>query len=64
MRNGAAGISFADASPKKCLPRPPGADIGGVGAFCASELPVCQNPQKTPTPTPSRAVQFGDASYD
>jgi len=41
LRNDAAGISFADASPHKRLARPPGADTGGVGAFFVSELCVC-----------------------
>ena len=40
MRNDAAGISVSDASPQKRLARPPGADKGGVGAFCVSALPV------------------------
>jgi len=40
LRNDATGISFADASPQKRLARPPGADIGGDGAFAVSELPV------------------------
>jgi hypothetical protein len=34
-----AGIWFADAVPQKRQARPPGADIGGVGAFAVSELP-------------------------
>ena len=66
-RDDVAGNSFADALPQKRSARPPGADVGGVGAFCASELPACQDPEYTifaassPTPTPSRAVKFGDA---
>jgi len=71
-RDDVAGISFADALPQKRRARPPGADIGGVGAFCVTVLPVCHNPQprdtifaaSSPTPTPSRTVKFGNAPYD
>jgi hypothetical protein len=41
LRNNVTDIPFADASPQKRLARPPGAGIGGVGAFCVSALPVC-----------------------
>ena len=40
MRDDVAGIPLADAVPQKRRARPPGADIGGVGAFAVSELPV------------------------
>jgi hypothetical protein len=69
LRNDAAGIQFADASPQKRLARPPGADRGGVGAFCVSVLSVCHNPrmkntQSSPHLRLSRAVRFDDAPYD
>ena len=68
MRDGVAGIPFADAVPQKRRARPPGADIGCVGAFAVSELPVFQSvrPRNTtfaassPTATPLRAVKLGD----
>ena len=43
MRNDVAGIPFADALPQKRRARPPGADIGGDGAPCGSELPVLKS---------------------
>jgi len=62
-RDDVAGIPLADVLPQKRRERPPGADIGGVGVFLRSELPVCHkliSPEYTifaassPTPTPLR----------
>ena len=39
FRDDVAGIIFADASLQKRRARASGADIGGVGALCVSELP-------------------------
>ena len=67
MRDNVTDIACTNASPHKRLARPPGADKGGVGAFCVSAVPVCQDPAGTifaassPTSTPLRAVKFGDA---
>jgi len=38
LRDDVAGMRFADASLQKRRARAPGADIGGVGALCVSEL--------------------------
>jgi len=52
---------------KAALARPPGADKGGVGAFCVSALLVLSDPAGTIfaasslTSTPLRAVKFSDA---
>jgi len=69
LRNDAAGMSFAHASPQERRAGPPGADVNGAGAVCISELPACQDPEDaifaaaSPTHTPSRALKFGDAPY-
>jgi len=68
-RDDVAGIWFADALPQKYRARPPGADIGGVGAFAVSELPVFKSVSlrntifaaSSPTSTPPRVVKFCDA---
>jgi len=47
-RDDVVGIPFADSVPQKRRAKPPGADIGDVGAFCVSELPLsAQQPQSS-----------------
>jgi hypothetical protein len=43
LRDDVAGIPLTDAVPRKRRARPPGADIGGVGAFAVAELPDFQS---------------------
>ena len=70
MRDDFPGIPCVGVSPQKRRAMEPGADIGGVGALCLSELTLlsCHNTPRIynfaaslVTPTSFRAVKFGDA---
>jgi len=73
LRNDAAGMYFADATPQERFARPPGADrrcwrilrlLTSSPSLVITPEDIMFAPVLSPMPTPSCAVNFGDAPHD